>query len=79
MDHRRKRIQLETDRHRITGTVTLPSDEHHGRLSDVLNSRERDFVPLTDVTIERLDGGPAESQRFTAVNRRKIVLVSELD
>ena len=79
MEHRRKRIQIETDRHRITGTVTLPSDEHHGRLSDVLNSRERDFVALTDVTIAPLDGGSAESQRFTAVSREKIVLVSELD
>jgi hypothetical protein len=79
MEHRRKRIQVETDRHRITGTVTLPSDAHHGRLSDVLNSRERDFLALTDVTIESLDGGPPESQRFTAVSRQKIVLVSELD
>lgn len=79
MERRRQRVELEIDRHKIRGTVTLPADEHRGRLSDVLNSRERDFIALTDVVIEPLGGGETQNQRFTEVSRQKIVLVSELD
>lgn len=78
-DHRGQRVELETNRHRITGMVTLPPDEHHGRLSDVLNSRERDFLALTDVVVEPHDGGPVERHQFTAVLRQRITLVSEVE
>jgi hypothetical protein len=79
MEPRRQRVQLETDRHKITGTITLPADEHHGRLSDMINSRERDFVALTDVVIEPIGGGEAERRQFTAVSRRHIRMVSEIE
>jgi hypothetical protein len=79
LEFRRQRVQLDTDRHRITGTITLPADHHHGRLSDLLNATERDFIALTDVVIERHDGGPAEQHHFTAVSRHRIRLVSALD
>lgn len=79
MQHRHQRIELETDRHRITGTITLPADEQNGRLSDVLNSRERDFIALTDVVIEAFDGGSAQKHSFTAVSRQHLVVVSEID
>jgi hypothetical protein len=79
MEQRRQRVQLATDHHNITGTITLPADEHRGRLSDVVNSRERDFVPLTDVSIEPAGGGQTERRRFTAVSRQRIVLISEID
>ena len=79
MEQRRQRVELETDRHKVTGTMTLPGDEHHGRLSDVLNSRERDFIALTDVVIEPVGGGEVERRQFTAVSRRHITLVSEIE
>ena len=79
MEHRRQRVEIETDRHRITGTITVPADEHHGRLSDVLNSRERDFIALTDAVLEPVDGGEAEQRQFTAVSREHIRSVSELE
>lgn len=79
LELRRQRLQLDTDRHKITGTITLAGDQHRGRLSDLLNAPERDFIALTDVVIEPNQGGPAEQHRFTAVSRRRIVIVSELD
>ena len=60
MDHRRERIRIETERHRIVGELTLARDGYRSRVSDVLNAPERDFLTLTEVTVEPLEGGPVE-------------------
>ncbi len=74
MDQRQERILLETPRHRIAGTITLARDGYRSRVSDVLNAAERDFLPLTDVTIEVLDAdGPGTRHDFMAVSRRHVV------
>jgi hypothetical protein len=73
MDHRRERIVVETERHRIEGEITLARDGYRSRVSDVLNASERDFVTLTDVTVTPLDGGPAETHPYLTVARRHIV------
>jgi hypothetical protein len=73
MESRRERIRLETQRHRIEGLLTLARDGYRSRVSDVLNASERDFLTLTDVTVEPLDGGPAEEHPFLVVARRHIV------
>jgi hypothetical protein len=75
MDHRRERIRLETPRHRIEGFITLARDGYRSRVSDVLNASERDFLTLTDVSVEPLDGGPPESHPFLVIARRHIVFV----
>lgn len=72
---RRERIRLETTRHRIEGDLTLARDGYRSRVSDVLNAAERDFLTLTDVEIEPLDGGSIEHHPFLAVARRHIVFV----
>jgi hypothetical protein len=73
MDHRRERIRVETERHRIVGYMTLARDGYRSRISDVLNAPERDFMTLTDVTVEPLEGGPMELHEFLTVARRHIV------
>jgi hypothetical protein len=74
MDHRQERIRIETSGHRIEGTVTLAREGYRSRVSDILNASERDFLTLTDVTVESLDGGSAaEDHPFLAVARRHIV------
>jgi hypothetical protein len=73
MEHRQERIRLETIRHRIEGSITLARDGYRSRASDVLNASERDFLTLTDVRLQPLDGGPAEDHPFLAVARRHIV------
>lgn len=73
--YRTERVILETGRHRITGMATLARDGYRSRLSDLLNANERDFISLTEVTIERLDhGGAVEQQPFVAISRRHVVL-----
>jgi hypothetical protein len=46
----------------------------------MLNASERDFLPLTDVTVEAVGGGEGpQAHAFLAVQRRHIVLVVPLD
>jgi hypothetical protein len=73
MESRQERVRLETPRHRIEGLLTLARDGYRSRVSDVLNASERDFLTLTDVTLQPLDGGPAERHPFLVLARRHVV------
>jgi len=73
MDHRRERVRVETERHRIEGNLTLARDGYRSRVSDVLNASERDFITLTEATVEPLEGGPRELHQFLTLARRHIV------
>jgi hypothetical protein len=74
-EERRERIRLETPRHRIEGSLMLARDGYRSRVSDMLNASERDFLTLTDVTLQPLEGGPSERHAFLAVARAHIVYV----
>ena len=79
MQHQRKeRIELETTRHRMTGSVTLSQNGFRSRVSDLLNASEREFIALTDVTLEPLDGAAPFRHEFVAVSRQHIVWVTPL-
>lgn len=73
MDHRRERIRIETERHRIVGELTLARDGYRSRVSDVLNASEREFLTLTEVTVAPLEGGPIELHEYLTLARRHIV------
>ena len=79
MQHHRERIYVETDRHRISGVLTLPTDGYRSRLSDFLNASERDFISLTECVVEIIgrDGAGTE-HGFIAVSRRHIVFAIPL-
>ncbi len=80
MQHQRKeRIELETTRHRMTGSVTLSQNGFRSRVSDLLNASEREFIAMTDVVVTPLDGGEDMTREFVAVSRQHIVFVSPLD
>jgi hypothetical protein len=75
MQNRQERVYLETARHRIAGTLTLARDGYRSRVSDVLNASERDFIPLTDVTVELVGhDGPGTHHDFLAVSRQHVVI-----
>jgi hypothetical protein len=75
METRQERVYLETPRHRIAGTITLARDGYRSRVSDVLNASERDFISLTDVTVELIGSdGPGTHHEFIAVSRQHIVI-----
>ena len=54
MQHRSERVLIETERYRIYGVLTLPRDGYRSRMSDFLNSGEREFISLDP----RGHGGP---------------------
>jgi len=74
MDHRTERVLLETERYRVTGTITLPRDGYRSRLSDFLNRGDLDFIPLINVEIRSTNGGGTEAREFLAVARPHIQL-----
>ena len=76
---RTERVELETTRHRITGDVTLAANGFRSRISDLLNASEREFLALTDVTLEPLNGGEPTHRPFVAVSRQHIVFVTPAD
>jgi hypothetical protein len=73
VEHRLERVRIETERHRIEGLLTLARDGYRSRVSDVLNASERDFITLTDVTVEPLEGGARELHAYMSLARRHIV------
>jgi hypothetical protein len=76
---RHERVELETGRHRIVGTLTLAREGYRSRISDMLNATERDFVALTDVEITPLDGGESRQHPFIAIHRSHIVYAVPLE
>jgi hypothetical protein len=80
MEYRQERVRIETDRHRITGALTLARDGYRSRISDLINASERDFLALTDVTVEEHGGnGGPEHHDFLTVSRRHIVFAVPVD
>jgi hypothetical protein len=79
MDHRRERVRIETERHRIVGELTLARDGYRSRVSDVLNAPERDFLTLTEVSVQPLSGGQVELHSYLTVARRHIVFAVAAD
>lgn len=74
MEQRTERVLIETDRHRIAGMLTLARDGYRSRVSDLLNASERDFISLTDATVELIDHeGPGTLHEFIAISRHHIV------
>lgn len=73
--HRHERVLIETDRHRIQGVLTLSRDGYRSRVSDFLNASERDFISLTEATVELIDRpGHGTQHPFLAVSRHAIVI-----
>src|SRR3954465_2809503 len=77
LDLREEQVVLETDRYRISGTLTLPREGYRSRLSDYVNQRDREFFTLSDATVTGLDA-PDDTRRasFLMVGRGHVRLIS---
>jgi len=80
MDSRVERVVFETERHRIVGDLTLPSEGYRSRLSDFLNRADLTFIPLVNVEIgpPGRNGEGSDKHDFLAVARAHIQLAHPL-
>jgi hypothetical protein len=76
---RRERVVFETDRHLVVGDVTLPPEGYQSRFSDAVNRPEVPFIPLLDVEISPLDGGPPKRRDFIVLGKEHVRLAYPLD
>ena len=76
---RKIRVQIETDRLRISGVLQLPTEGYRSRVTDYLNGHETGFFALTDAEVTPLDGSPSEARDYVGIGARHIVCVYELE
>jgi hypothetical protein len=72
IEHRVERAVFETDRQLVVGDVTLPPEGYQSRFSDVLNRRDFDFLPLTNVEITSLSDGRVNERPFMVLSKSQI-------
>ena len=70
--HRTERAVFETDRQIVVGDVTLPPEGYQSRFSDVLNRRDFDFLPLTNVEITTISDGKVIERPFMVLSKMNI-------
>jgi hypothetical protein len=79
VDLRRQQVVVEIERYRIQGALHLPAEGYRSRLSDYMNQRETEFLPMTACTITTLDTGQEREVPFLLVARRHVRLISPVD
>jgi hypothetical protein len=80
MEHRDRRIVVETSRHRISGVLHMPRDGYRSRLTDYLNASDGGFLPLTEVEISPLEAPDRLERRpFMALSIAHVVLAMPAD
>jgi hypothetical protein len=71
---RSERVLFETDRHIVTGNLTLPANGYQGRFSDAINRPEVSFIPLLDVELTPLGDGEPSRHDFLLLAKSHIRL-----
>jgi hypothetical protein len=79
MQVRRVRVQIETERLRITGTLQLPTEGYRSRTTDYLSANEQGFIALTKAQLVPVGGGEPSDHDFVAVGCQHIATVVELE
>ena len=79
MDLRREQVIVEVERYRIQGHLHLPAEGYRSRLSDYMNQREAEFLPMTDCTITTHETEQERLVPFLLVARRHVRMIAPLD
>jgi len=79
MQIRRARVQIDTERLRISGTLQLPGEGYRSRITDYLNTMDSGFIALIDAEVVPADGTPAETHAYLAVGSLHIIAMTEIE
>jgi hypothetical protein len=75
MDLRKEKVVVETDRYRVTGSMTLPAEGFRSRLSDHVNRDDLTFFTIEDAELTPLDGGASRTVSVLMLARAHARLV----
>jgi hypothetical protein len=75
VDLRQEAVVVETERYRIDGHMTLPTEGYRSRLSDHVNRRDVQFFTIQDATLTPLDGGDSWEAPVLMLASRHIRLI----
>ena len=67
---------VETERYRVQGQMTLPTEGYRSRLSDHVNRRDQQFFTIQEATLTPLDGGEAWEAPVLMLASRHIRLIA---
>jgi hypothetical protein len=76
---RREQVIVEIERYRVQGALHLPAEGYRSRLSDYMNQREAEFLPMTDCTVTTLETDTEREVPFLLVARRHVRLIAPVD
>jgi hypothetical protein len=76
MDLQKQKVVVETDRYRVTGSMTLPAEGFRSRLSDHVNREELVFFTIEDAELTPLDGGDSWTAQVLMLARSHVRLVT---
>jgi hypothetical protein len=79
MQVRRVRVQVETERLRIVGTIQMPTEGYRSRSTDFLSAHETGFIALTDAQMIPVDGSAPSDHPFVAVGARHVMALVEVE
>jgi hypothetical protein len=79
VDLRKEQVVVEIERYRIQGQLHLPAEGYRSRLSDYMNQREAEFLPMTDCTVTTLETDHERQVPFLLLARRHVRMISPLD
>jgi len=79
MDLRKEKVVVETDRYRVTGSMTLPAEGFRSRLSDHVNREELAFFTIEDAELTPLDGGESWTVAVLMLARDHVRVVFPAD
>jgi len=69
-------VKIYTTQFKIIGNVLIPAEGTATRLTDLLNFKERNFVPITSAKIMSLSSGKiVDSECFLIVNKTDIKII----
>lgn len=79
MELRREQVVVEIERYRIQGALHLPAEGYRSRLSDYMNQREAEFLPMTDCTVSTIETGQERTLPFVLVARRHVRMIAPVN
>jgi len=79
MELRQEQVVIEIEHYRIEGALHVPAEGYRSRLSDYMNQRDAEFLPMTKCRIVTIETGQERTVPFLLLARRHVRLIAPVD